>query len=73
MRTIEMLDALENMSRSECYTDEDGKFTSSGALSTHADALRVLAAKGRFRMTRNQGRMVVGYWPENDPQKPVAP
>jgi len=34
-------------------------------------ALRALAANGRFRIIREYGRMVVGYWPENDPEKKI--
>ena len=36
-----------------------------------ADALRTLAEHGRFRIIRECGRMVVGYWPENDPNVPA--
>lgn len=42
--------------------------TDSGAISSRADMLRRLAALGKFRIVGETGRMVVGYWPENDPQ-----
>jgi hypothetical protein len=31
------------------------------------EALRMLAKNGRFRILREVGRMVIGYWPENEP------
>lgn len=65
----EILDALEDMARQHCHTHTDSKQTNSEALSANADALLVLAKHGRFRITKERGRMVVGYWPENDPEK----
>lgn len=74
-----LLDRLEDMARQHCHTavakrDYNGqvagsKVTDSGALTTSAEVLRVLAEHGRFRVVAEGGRMVVGYWPENDPQK----
>lgn len=79
--TAELLDALDNMARQNCHTgkvdrDYNGQVagslvTDSGALSAEAEALEVLAAHGRFRIVAGGGRMIVGYWPENDPT--VAP
>jgi len=43
--------------------------TDSGALSIGAELLRTLAESGRFRIVAECGRMVVGYWPQNDPAK----
>jgi len=70
----DLLEDLESMARQHCYTDQKQKdgvteinTTDSGALSTDAEALRTLARHGRFRIIRERGRMVVGYWPENDP------
>jgi hypothetical protein len=70
------LDREEEWARQECYTDRTERMfnglpevsvTDSGASSVRAEALRRLAAAGRFRIVREYGRMVVGYWPENDP------
>jgi hypothetical protein len=78
---LELLAALEDIARQHCYTNPVENvyqgvtvinITDSGALSADADALRVLAQHGRFRIIREHGRMVVGYWPENDP-KPFQP
>lgn len=73
----EALDDLETMTRQSCGTfeaksDYNGqvagtKVTDSGAISTYASALRKLAEAKRFRIVAETGRMVVGYWPENDP------
>lgn len=73
----ELADALENSCRQGCHTgkvDEDYNgqvagtlVTDSGALSTYAEQLRRLAQLKRFRIVTEFGRMVVGYWPENDP------
>lgn len=78
----EALDALENIARGNCYThkvekDYNGQVagtmvTDSGALSTEAEALELLAEHKRFRVVAASGRMVVGYWPENDPQNREA-
>lgn len=72
-----ILDALEDMCRQHCFTnpvatlykgESQVDITDSGALSANALALRVLAEHGRFRIVREYGRMVAGYWPENDPK-----
>lgn len=72
----ETLNDLESMARQHCYTNRheatyrgvaEINVTDSGCLSADADALRTLAKHGRFRIIRAGGRMVVGYWPENDP------
>lgn len=75
----EVLDEIETAARAACSTvkverDYKGQVagslvTDSGALSTNAEWLRRLAAAGRFRIVGEAGRMVVGYWPENDPQR----
>jgi hypothetical protein len=76
-----LLEALESMARQHCFTDERERFlrgvreiniTDSGDIGANADALRTLAERGRFRIVRQAGRMVVGYWPENDPDTPRA-
>ena len=68
-----LLDALEDMARQHCYLDGRNQpiETDSGATSADADALRLLAKYGRFRIVRDGGRMVVGFWPEHDPEKKV--
>lgn len=71
----ELLDMLEDMARQHCFTSEvrtyqgvpEFNVTDSGGISTDADALRMLAKNGRFRILREVGRMVIGYWPENEP------
>lgn len=64
--TDDLLETLEDMARQHCLTN--GNATSSGALSTNAYVLRLLAKAGRFRIARESGRMVIGYWPENEPE-----
>lgn len=75
--TILLLDELEDMARQHCYTCHDERayqgvpenhITDSGAISANAGALRMLAKHGRFSIVRESGRMVVGYWPEYDPE-----
>ena len=66
--TDDLLETLEDMARQHCHTSAKGE-TDSGALSTNAQVLRLLAKAGRFRIDREAGRMVVGYWPENDPER----
>jgi len=73
------LDALESMARQHCHTgkvdrDYNGQVagthvTDSGGISANAEALEILWASNpsRFRIVAAMGRMVVGYWPENDP------
>ena len=72
----ELLDMMEDMARQHCFTDKEVRtyhgvlefnVTDSGASSASAEALRMLAKNGRFRILREVGRMVIGYWPENEP------
>ncbi len=65
--TTELLDALEDMARQHCHTNDSNE-TTSGAMSTDAYVLRLLARHGRFKIRSEFGRMVVGYWPEHDPE-----
>lgn len=75
----EAIDALESMARQHCFTkaaprDHLGQVkgtlvTDSSACSANAEALELLAQYGRFRIVVSGGRMVVGYWPENDPER----
>ncbi len=79
--STEHLESLEDMARQHCHTGQverdyhgqiAGTFvTDSGALSANAEALRLLASANppRFRIVAQTGRMVVGYWPEKDPEK----
>ena len=72
-RNAQLLDALEDMARQACYTrrtddTEEPGITDSGALSTYADTLIILDEEKRFRIIRGFGRMILGYWPENDPE-----
>ena len=76
----DLLDALEGMARQHCFTDKDNGETDSGAIGADADALEKLDEYDRFRIVRGAGRMVVGFWPEDDPElketisvAPVAP
>lgn len=74
----EALDEAESAARQSCHTGQAKRdymgqvagtlVTDSGAISTYAELLRRLAEAGRFRIVAEHGRMVVGYWPENDPQ-----
>lgn len=73
------LAALEVAARECCATilvdrDYHGQVagtlvTDSGGTARRAEMLWQLAEGGRFRVVAASGRMVVGYWPENDPQK----
>lgn len=77
-----LLELVEGVARQHCYThtvDRDYNeqvagtlVTDSSALTADSIALRRLANAGRFRVVAEHGRMVVGYWPENDPQKMSA-
>jgi len=77
------LEALEDMARQHCHTGRQAKdhnglkagtmVTDSGGLSADADALRALASHRRFRIVAEYGRMVCGYWPENDPEPNPSP
>ncbi len=67
-----LLDALEDMARQHCFTQtqptsEQPGLTDSQALTANATALEVLAENKRFRIIRGYGRMICGYWPENEP------
>jgi len=74
----DLLDDLERMAREHCHTEKERTYhgmlefnvTDSGGITANAEALRKLARHGRFRIIREYMRMVVGYWPENDPTKP---
>jgi hypothetical protein len=67
-----LLRQLEDMARQHCHTDRaGGSATDSGGIGANADALRTLAKHRRFRIVRECGRMVVGYWPEHEPIKEV--
>jgi hypothetical protein len=68
-----LLEALEDMARQHCCTEradhpEYPLRTDSGALSANAEALEILHEHKRFRCTISCGRMVLGYWPENEPE-----
>ena len=60
---LELLDALEDMVWQHCYQHDDDSFDS-GALTTNARALRLLAKHNRFQIEREFGRMVVGKFIE---------
>ncbi len=62
----ELLDALDDMAHQHCYTKKDTLETDSGAITANAEALALLAKYKRFRIVSEFGRMVVGYWPENE-------
>lgn len=79
MMTDTLIDCIEDMVRQSrpaqlVTRDYMGQVagtmvTNSGAISCYADALYVLSEAGRFRILVAMDRMVVGYWPENDPEK----
>lgn len=68
---LDPLAALEHMARQHCHTlgpvESEPNTTNSLCVSANADALRLLSMHGRFRIVREHGRAVVGYWPEHDP------
>ena len=74
-----LLIVLEMLTRHSCHTskaerDYNGQVagtdvTDSQAIGANAMALFLLSEHRRFRIVGDSGRMVVGYWPENDPQK----
>lgn len=76
-KTEDLLDALQAMAEQHCHTeskdhpDYPGR-TDSGAITANAEALSMLAEHGRFRITGGFGRVVLGYWPDNDPEPPSA-
>lgn len=75
----EVLNALYEMARQHCCErdverDHNGQLagtrsTNSAGISANRDALVLLAREQRFRIVAQHGRMVVGYWPENDPMR----
>ena len=75
----ELLTVLQILARHSCHTckaerDYNGQVagtevTDSGAVAANALALCRLADAGLFRIVAESGRMVVGYWPDNDPEK----
>lgn len=76
-KTDELLDALQAMAEQHCHTErkDHPEFpgrTDSGAITANAEALFMLAEHGRFRITAGCGRMVIGYWPDDDPESPNA-
>jgi hypothetical protein len=71
-----LVEMVESLARQHCFTHstpkkfqgvEEVNVTDSGAITSDAEALRMLSEFGRFRILRSGGRMVVGYWPEHDP------
>ena len=77
--SVALRQIMEDLARQHCHTSLAGRdyngqvantlVTDSGALTANSIALRRLAKDGKFRIVAEHGRMVVGYWPENDPQK----
>jgi len=75
----ELLTVLHILARHSCPTgkaesDYNGQVagtevTDSGAIAANALALCRLAEAGLFRIVAESGLLVVGYWPENDPDK----
>jgi len=75
----EILNEIEDAARLCCHTARQNRehngiaagslITDSGAISSNAANLRRLAEAKRFRIVRDFGRMVIGYWPENDPNR----
>ena len=48
-----------------CYTSADDKVDSM-AISAYANALRVLAERGKFVIEQEHGRRVIGRWKEDE-------
>lgn len=57
----ELLDTLVNVLDQACSTPRD-EVIDSMALSAYADGLRLLARYGRFTITDQAGRRVIGTW-----------
>lgn len=77
-QAAELLDMVESLCAQSCCSqkvDRDYRgqvagtiVTDSGGLSAYAEALQLLAKYNKFRIVDSHGRMVVGYWPHNDPE-----
>lgn len=82
-QNTELLTVLQILARHSCHTgkaerDYNGQVagtevTDSGAIAANAMALCRLAEADLFRIVAESGRMIVGYWPDNDPQKKEKP
>jgi len=78
----DLLTVLEILAKHSCHSgkverDYNGQVagtevTDSDAIAANAMALCRLAEANRFRIVAEYGRMVVGYWPENDPARKEA-
>ena len=55
----ELLDSLADMVGQHCYRTDTDNYTS-GAISTDADAMRLLVKHGRFKIEKEFGRIVIG-------------
>ena len=66
--TEEKLELLDGTARQLAHTDGETGLSDSMAISTTADALLELAKHGRFRITKEVGRRIIGCFPENDPE-----
>jgi hypothetical protein len=66
------LEKLELMARQHCNTSSkdhvEPLLTDSGAIMANALALELLSKDNRFKIVRSFGRVVCGYWPENEPK-----
>lgn len=63
-----LLSVLTDMVYQHCYEDKETGEYESGAISTDADAMEILAQHGRFEITNGWGRMIFGKFVE-PPQK----
>jgi hypothetical protein len=59
----EALDILEGMVAQNCG-EYDGELLCSGAISAHAEAMRLLAEHGRLVIVKEYGRMIKAKWPD---------
>jgi hypothetical protein len=69
---FELAEALANLAAQHCPRNPITRKTTNGRSLENAEALRLLAAHGRFRVLRDADGEVAGYWPGDDPQKQNA-
>ena len=56
----ELTDSLIDMVRQHCYMDQKEGWYDSGALTSDAEAMRLLARLGKFEIETDHGRIVRG-------------
>ena len=64
----QLMDVLEDLARHHIHTNRGQDRLTNGCFPAEANALKLLAENGRFRITKRYSRTVSGYWPENEPK-----